>query len=332
MKEMKVLFVSSGNKKSGISPIVYNQGESLRREGIQLDYFTVAGKGTAGYLRQWRPLATLLRREKYDLIHAHYSFCGFLATLAAPLGTPIIVSLMGTFHKDTVKYYLIRLLAGRRWREVIVKSARMREQIGLPGAHIIANGVDVAKFDLPQIREELRTELGFASDQKVVIFVSNPERVEKNFPLCQASVDALGRCDARRGDVRRDDVDRPDVRLIAVFNKPHEEVAKYMLAADVLMLSSFTEGSPNVIKEAMAANCPIVCTPVGDVDYLLEGLAGTYVMPDFTPEAGAALLTKALDFGQRTEGLKKLKALGLSDREVANKIIGLYHKSKKVLS
>jgi len=314
---VKVLFICSGNARAGITPIVFNQGESLRREGVNLDYFTVSGKGVVGYLRNWRPLFTLLRTQKYDLIHAHYSLCGFLATIAAPHKIPIIVSLMGTLRKDTFKYYLIRLLAGRRWREVIVKSARMRDQIGLPNAHIIANGVDVGKFDLPKSHAELRRELDFTPDQKVVIFVSNPKRVEKNFPLCRASVDAL---------------QRNDVVLVAIFNKPHEEVVKHMLTADVLMLSSFTEGSPNVIKEAMAANCPIVCTPVGDVGYLLEGLPGTYVMPNFTPEAGAALLTQALAFGKRTDGREKLKALGLSDREVADKIIKLYHASNQVLS
>lgn len=307
---MKVLFVSSGNKKAGISPIVHNQGESLRREGVDIQYFTVAGKGVTGYLKHWWPLFQLLRKEKYELVHAHYSLCGFLATLAAPLSTPIIVSLMGTFRKNTVKYHLIRLLAGRRWAEVIVKSARMRGQIGLSDVHIIANGVDVGKFNVPQSRDQLRQELGFAADRKVVIFVSNPERVEKNFPLCRASVDAL---------------QRNDVDLVAVFNKPHEEVAKYMLAADVLMLSSFTEGSPNVIKEAMAADCPIVCTNVGDVDYLLADLPGTYVMQTFDPEEGAELLTLALEFNRRTEGLQKLNELGLSDREVAARIIDIYN-------
>ena len=186
---MKVLFVSSGNKKGGISPIVYNQGESLRREFVELDYFPVAGKGIAGYLRHWWPLFKLLRKEKYDLVHAHYSLCGFLTTMAAPLRTPIVVSLMGTFRKDTAKYYLIRLLAGRRWREVIVKSARMKGQIGLPDAHIIANGVDVTKFDLPQSRHELRQELDFSSDQKVVIFVSILAPRKK---LCTLS--SIGRC------------------------------------------------------------------------------------------------------------------------------------------
>lgn len=306
---MNILFVSSGNKKTGISPIVHNQGESLGRAGVTIDYFTVAGKGWRGYISHWLPLMKVVRSNRYDLIHAHYSLCGFLATLAAPTGIPIIVSLMGTFRKNTVKYYLIRLLAKYRWCEVIVKSARMREQIGLPAAHIIANGVDVDKFCIPQSRHQLRQELGFAPNRKVVIFVSNPERIEKNFSLCQASVDALH---------------RNDVDLIAVYNKPHEEVAKYMLAADVLMLTSFTEGSPNVIKEAMAANCPTVCTNVGDVAYLLADLKGTYVMQTFTHEEGAKLLLRALEFNQRTEGLKKLSLLNLSDREVARKIVGLY--------
>ncbi len=308
---MKVLFVSSGNKKGGISPIVYNQGESLRREFVELDYFPVAGKGIAGYLRHWWPLFKLLRKEKYDLVHAHYSLCGFLTTMAAPLRTPIVVSLMGTFRKDTAKYYLIRLLAGRRWREVIVKSARMKGQIGLPDAHIIANGVDVTKFDLPQSRHELRQELDFSSDQKVVIFVSNPSRPEKNFALCRASVDALG---------------RGDVQLIAVYNKPHEEVAKYMLAADVLMLTSFTEGSPNVIKEAMAANCPIVCTNVGDVTYLLSGLEGAFVAETYEVAEVSSLVSQALVF-QKIKGLKQLMRLQLDSVSVARKIVEVYKKA-----
>lgn len=312
---MNVLFISSGNnKKDGISPIIHNQGESLRREDVSIDYFIVAGKGWRGYIGHWLPLINVLRRNQYDLIHAHYSLCGFLATIATPFGIPIVVSLMGTFRRNTVKFYLIRFLAKYRWREVIVKSARMRGQIGLSTAHIIANGVDIDKFGAPQFRHQLRQELGFAPNRKVIIFVSNPERVEKNFPLCRASVDALK---------------RKDVDLVAVYNRPHEEVVKYMLAADVLMLTSFTEGSPNVIKEAMAANCPIVCTNVGDVTYLLADLPGTYVMQDFNPEEGAAWLARALDFNQRTAGLQKLQALGLSDREVASKIIGIYKRVKQ---
>jgi len=53
---MKVLFVSSGNSKFGISPIVYNQGESLKKEKIKVDYFTIKGKGIKGYIRSIKDL------------------------------------------------------------------------------------------------------------------------------------------------------------------------------------------------------------------------------------------------------------------------------------
>lgn len=308
---MKVLFVSSGNKKGNISPIVYNQGESLKSAGVEIDYYTINQKGLLGYFRNLLPLSKAIHSKNYDVIHAHYSLCGFLVTLASPYFSNIVVSLMGSFQKNTYKYYLIRILAAVRWKAVIVKSQRMKHQIGLSKAPIIPNGVQVDKFILHQSREEIRLELGFLPTQKIIIFVSDPERQEKNFSLCKESVDC---------------VTDKNVKLITVFNKTQEEVVKYMLAADVLMLTSFTEGSPNVIKEAMAACCPIVCTNVGDVQHLLQEVKGTYIMNTFTSIEGAALLEKALNFNKRTNGLEKLKVLGLTANEVANKIINLYNK------
>lgn len=314
-KKMKVLFVSSGNKKTGISPIVYNQGESLKKAGLYVDYFTINGKGWLGYFKHLLPLIRVIETGEYDIIHAHYSLCGFLATLAAARRRAIIVSLMGTFRRGTLKYFLIRLLERRRWKEVIVKSERMKSQIGLMQAHVIPNGVNIDKFNSVNSKLSHRAALGLDPQKKIVIFVSNPERVEKNFPLCKESVAVLN---------------REDVELVTVYNKSHEEVASYMIAADVLMLTSFTEGSPNVVKEAMAANCPIVCTNVGDVTYLLHELPGTFIMNTFSPQEGAALLNRALDFGKRTDGLKKLISLGLTEDKVASRIISLYMASNRI--
>jgi len=91
-----------------------------------------------------------------------------------------------------------------------------------------------------------------------------------------------------------------------------------------LMLTSFSEGSPNVIKEAMAACCPIVTTNVGDVEYVLHNVEGCYIMNTYSSNEGAALLEKALNFNKRTNGLDKLKSLGLTSKEVAQKIITVY--------
>ena len=68
---MKVLFIASGNANTpnGITSIVYNQGESLRREGIEVDYFGIKGKGIAGYIKNIKPIRSLLKKGQYDIIH-----------------------------------------------------------------------------------------------------------------------------------------------------------------------------------------------------------------------------------------------------------------------
>lgn len=307
---MKVLFVSSGNKKGGISPIVFSQGESLKHVGASVEYYSIDAKGIRGYLKHLIPLSKVIRKGNFDIIHAHYSLCGFLATLASPISSKMVVSLMGSFKAYTLKYYLIRILAKYRWKAVIVKSKRMQEQIGLQKPFLIPNGVQLSRFENQLNREELKAELNVSKNDKLVIFVSNPERPEKNYKLCEDIVKKLN---------------DTNVKLIAVFNKTPSEVAEYMQIADVLMLTSLSEGSPNVIKEAMAACCPIVTTNVGDVEYLLEGLEGTYIMKTFNAEEGASLLRYALDFNKKTDGVNRLKKLGLTSEEVANRIINLYN-------
>ena len=102
-----------------------------------------------------------------------------------------------------------------------------------------------------------------------------------------------------------------------------------MNAADCLLLTSWSEGSPNVIKEAMACNCPIVTTDVGDVNERLDGLDGCYVVRDNELESERVrelgnAIEKAIEFGKRTEGRKRLMEDELTIELTAKKIIKLY--------
>ena len=93
---MKVLFVCSGNVKSfEVVPFIKEQGESLKKVGIEVDYFPIVGKGLKGYFSASRKLREHLKANKYDLIHAHFTHSGWTAVLAAG-GTPVILSLMGS--------------------------------------------------------------------------------------------------------------------------------------------------------------------------------------------------------------------------------------------
>lgn len=307
---MKVLFVASGNKAVGsVSAFVQSQFDSLAKAGLDMVMFPVVGHGAKGYLKRLFALRHLIREEQPDIVHAHYSVCGYLASLASlGLKNKVVVSLLGSFPRETKKLKRVRRCVDKIWDATIVKSERTRRQLDrrLP---VIPNGVNMEMFTLVD-QDKARKKVSFEAGKKYVIFVSNPVRPEKCYPLAQKAVEALS---------------DSNVVLVPVYNKSHDEVVAYMCAADVLLMTSSSEGSPNVIKEAMACNCPIVVTDVGDVHERLDGLDGCYVAN--TREAGelAALLSEALQFGKRTEGRKALLSQGLTTELIAQRIISIYN-------
>jgi glycosyltransferase involved in cell wall biosynthesis len=97
-------------------------------------------------------------------------------------------------------------------------------------------------------------------------------------------------------------------------------------AADILLLTSFSEGSPQVIKEAMACNCPIVATDVGDVSWLF-GLEPGHFTSSFSPEDVANKIILSLIFSEsnkETKGRKRMIYLELDSKSIANKLITIY--------
>jgi glycosyltransferase involved in cell wall biosynthesis len=100
-------------------------------------------------------------------------------------------------------------------------------------------------------------------------------------------------------------------------------VLLYMNACDVLLMTSFSEGSPNVVKEAMACNLPVVSVLVGDVPELLAGIKGCVMCPREAEALGAALVQVLRD-GQRSAGRLALQRKGLDQESVARKIMTVY--------
>lgn len=309
---MKVIFVASGNKAVGtVSAFVRSQFDSLVEAGVEMFMFPVVGHGMWGYLRHFFPLRRLIRKERPDIVHAHYSVCGYLASLASiGFKNKVVVSLLGSFPKKNRKLKIVRWCIDKVWDATIVKSERTRSQLDRP-LPVIPNGVNIEKFKVTGLNEA-RKAVGFKDDVKYVIFVSNPARPEKCYQLAQKAVEALF---------------DSNVTLVPVYDKAHDEVVTYMCAADVLLMTSISEGSPNVIKEAMACNCPIVVTDVGDVHERLDGLEGCYVAGTRDVGELADLLAKALRFGKRTEGRKALIHQGLITETIASKVISVYDKA-----
>lgn len=305
---MKVLFISSGNFKSGISPITYNQGESLKGQGVIIEYYTLKGKGLKGYLSNVMPLRKKLKGKTYNVVHAHYSLSAFVATLAG--AKPLVVSLMGSdvkamsFFKIWIKFF-VKLV----WSATIVKSQDMNESLGLQKVNVIPNGVNFNRFK-PLDKKDCQEQLGWNNTKINVLFAANPERLEKNYKLAKEAISIID-----------------DTNIVVHFLKdvPNTDMPLYYNAADVVLLTSLSEGSPNVIKEAMACNRPIVATNVGDVKEVLGKTEGCY-LTSFDAKELADTIKKNIVYNKRTKGRERIKALGLDSETIANRIIAIYIK------
>jgi teichuronic acid biosynthesis glycosyltransferase TuaC len=312
---MKVLFISSGNAKTHnrISPIVYAQGTSLIEEGVDVQFYAISGKGFFAYIKSIPKIRKVIKEFKPDVVHAHYSLSGFAASLAG--ARPLVVSLMGSdVKKNSFFKFLIYFFYSFCWNKTIVKSEDMKKSLDFNKLVILPNGVNIDLF-YPLDKTECQKNLGWNTLNNHLLFAANPVRVEKNFQLTYEAFETL----------------ESNIELHSLTNILPSEIATYMNASDVILLSSLWEGSPNVVKEAAACNLPIVTTSVGDTPWVLEGVEGCYVT-DFSTNNFAEAIKKALEFSKnvgRTKGREKILALGLDSNSVAKKIINIYESIKK---
>ena len=308
---MKVLFVSSGNSLNGISPIIFNQGESLKKTGMILEYLTIKGSGLIGYLKSIPRIRKHIKQNKYDIVHAHYSLSAFAASLAG--ARPLIVSLMGSDVKSKKIYKIgIKIFNLFFWSAIIVKSEDMKASLGLETALVIPNGVDIDRF-VPINRDEALAYTKWDKNKRHVLFAANPNRYEKNYKLAKNAFELIN---------------DSNIELHSLINIKNEHMPFYINASDVVLLTSLWEGSPNVIKESMACNRPIVSTDVGDIKYMIKKIDGCYVA-SFNEEDIKQKIILALEFS-KTQGINRIKQLELDSNSIANKLIRFYWDVKSV--
>jgi glycosyltransferase involved in cell wall biosynthesis len=185
--------------------------------------------------------------------------------------------------------------------------------------NVIPHEVDFETFR-PISRNEARNRLGLSHDKKYILFAANPAIAVKRFPLAKAAWQQLHRLD-------------PAVELLVVSKEPQDRLALYMNASNALIFPSYQEGSPNIVKQAMACNLPIVATDVGDVRQVIGNTAGCYICPP-TPEEFAQAIRQLLLSPMRTRGREHVQHL--AGPHVASRVIQVYEntlrKRAKVLS
>jgi teichuronic acid biosynthesis glycosyltransferase TuaC len=256
------------------------------------------------------------RTKRFDIVHGHYGQWCLFARLQWSI--PVVASFLGDDLLGTPlgggKYSKWHALNANisRWLckhvdAVIVKSAQMKRVTGNKGVFVIPNGVDFELFR-PIPRAEARAALGWEQDRYYILFGNNPDIPRKGFNLAQAAVELL-----RAKGV--------PVELIVANGLPQTELVQYINASNALILSSLSEGSPNIVKESMACNVPVVATNVGDVVEVIGQTQGCSVC-SHAPEELAAGIEKALQHCCPTTGRTDISHLERS--LVANQVIAVY--------
>ena len=299
---MKILIVCSANSGQ-VAPFIQEQVDSLERAGMKLEYFLIEGKGWIGYLKNQKKLKAKIKLFQPDIIHAHYGLSGLLANLQRRV--PVVTTYHGS-DINNVKVFPLSWIAMMLSSHNIFVSERNRKKSGLKHKQsLIPCGVDIYLFS-PYNKQKARLDLGLDLNKKFILFAAAFDNKVKNSELAINAV-AL----------------HPEANLLELKGFTREQVVLLMNAVDVALMTSFTEGSPQFIKEVMACNCPIVSVPVGDVPEVVADIKGCFISTYETSDV-AEKLKQALDFGKRTDGRKRIIELGLDAESVALRVIEVY--------
>lgn len=320
---LRVLFVTNlwpDPERPWHGTFVKVQADSLRSLGVDVDVMPIRGYADRmEYARACWAALKLNRRRRYDVVHAHYGYSAVAGRLQ--LRAPLVISYHGSdlMGKPTptgppTAVSRIEVAAFRQLARVasatITMSARM-ERV-LPAAtrtrnSIIPTGVDLETF-APRSRADARRRLGWPDEEKSVLWVGNFRRPLKNFALAERIVERL-----------TDSV--PEARLRVAWELDPEDIPLWLAASDALLMTSRSEGSPTVIKEAMATELPIVSTDVGDVRERVESLPGCWVGPGEV-EAMSRAVEAALAHGPCPEARIAIAPLGV--QETARRVLNVY--------
>lgn len=323
---IRVLSVIPGDENDRSSMVfARRQMTALEQGGVNVRNFFLSSRTSpsalVGEIRRFRKT---IRQFDPHVVHAHY---GTVTSLFCALATkrPLIISFRGSDLNPTSDIGKVRSLIGRlfsqisviRASQVICVSQELKDRLwfGSPPASIIFDGVDLSLFK-PMAREEARRKLGWNQNSKLIFFNLGGRPAGKRLNLAEGAVDH-----ARRSI--------PDVDLVPVSKVDPEKIPLYMNACDCLLLTSDWEGSPTVVKEALACNLPVVSVDVGDVRELVKGVQPSWIVPA-NPETLGNALVEILRTGARSNGY--VRAGEMSERHTTGRVLELYRAVASVRS
>lgn len=303
---MRVLVVASYNKNR-FAPFVVEQAEALKKQECEIEWFGLQGKGLKGYLKNLPVLRKKIQEFHPNVVHAHYGLSGLLANLQRRV--PVVTTYHGSDINDKKALRFSKMAMHLSAWNIFVSRKTLEITNPKKKYALLPCGIDLTDLQLTE-RNEARQKMNLSETKKYILFAGAFDNAVKNAPLAKEAVSLM---------------QNDNVELLELKGYSREEVTLLMCAANAFMMTSFTEGSPQVIKEAMACGCPIVSVDVGDVKERTDGIDGCYVSESRESQELAALLKKVVSLQDKTKGREKIILDGLDNRQVALRLMGLYN-------
>jgi teichuronic acid biosynthesis glycosyltransferase TuaC len=305
---MRILIVGSANNWNGNpAPFVVEQADSIIKLGHEIIFFNIKGKGWKSYLRYIFLLKEHLKTQYYDIIHAHFVWSGLISVLQRKV--PVVITFHGSDLNDRWLRHISRWLVYPLAKRCIVVNSKMLNFLPNSKTKLVPCGTDTELF-IPGNKTDARQRLGLGKDDNYLLFSSRFDRPEKYASLAQQTVAAL----------------KFKAELLEFTGYSREHSSLLYSAVDLLLMTSKHEGSPQVIKEALACNCPIISTDVGDVRALIGNTENCFIC-GFNAEEIKSRIEQVVMNEQRSNGRERLLQLGLSLPEIALKIESIYLES-----
>jgi teichuronic acid biosynthesis glycosyltransferase TuaC len=233
----------------------------------------------------------LIRRTKwrYDVLHCFHGLTFLTAILAnRNAAAKILVSFLNNINLEYCELkYLKHILVAIT--KLSLKNANVfsivknrRETECLPRQFYLPNGINLSVFQ-PVDKTEAKQNLGLDKNMKYILFVSSKtiDRKQKRYDLFKQVVGFLHAEDC-------------SIRELVVSAVNQSEMKYYYSAAELLLLTSEYEGSPNSVKEAIACSCPVISSDVGDVREILRGVPMCYIYEDAKVETIVRLCRQSM--------------------------------------
>lgn len=277
-------------------------------------YFINGRANKFNYFKSISEIRKLVKRGTFDLIHIHYGLAGLFLLFFKP-DIPVVITLhSGELYQK--KGYLNHLMQKnitlsllKRVRKIIVLNDDMVKLLKPHAPKLLKQpcGTDLELFKERRMLNESGKKLRIG-------FPGNKARPEKNYALFEQIVETL------RHEF--------DISVTEFHNLTRDEVVSKLNEIDLLLMTSLVEGSPQIIKEALACNRPVVSTPAGDVSDVLLGVKNSCVVNSFDAAdfVGPVRAIISLPREERfSNGRDKLRQMGLGADQVARVVKQVYN-------